>query len=221
MGRRSLPKVDPTLDLSRHLKTLDELPSPWDAVVLFERRAPLEIEVGSGKGLFLASASASNPDRDFLGIEVVHKYARFAASRLAKQELPNARMVAGDALWVFRELLPDASVAAVHVYFPDPWWKKRHHKRRVMNEPFLADVSRVLEPGGALHFWTDVAEYFEQSLELIAQQALLEGPFDVPEREALHTLDYRTHFERRMRLHDEPVYRSLFTKTAAASGNRS
>ncbi len=212
MGRHALRKVDPNLDLLRYFKVLDDLPRPWDRAVLFDRHAPLEIEVGSGKGLFLSNAAEASPDHDFLGIEIATKYARFSAARLAKRTLHNACMVQGDALWVFRELLPEASVAAVHGYFPDPWWKNRHHKRRVMNERFLSDVQRVLEPDGVLHFWTDVAEYFQQSLELIAESTSLEGPFDVAEREATHGLDYRTHFERRMRLQDEPVYRSEFRK---------
>ena len=75
-------------------------------------------------------------------------------------------VVSGDALRVFHELIPDDSLAAVHVYFPDPWWKKRHKKRRVMRESFLRDVERTLQPGGQLHFWTDVEEYFRTTLEL-------------------------------------------------------
>lgn len=212
MGRRALPKIDPTLDVSRHLKTFDELPQPWDASQLFRRTAPLEVEVGSGKGLFLQSAATALPQHNFLGIELAHKYARFAASRLAKRELTNAVVVDGDAQRVFRELIPDASLAAVHVYFPDPWWKKRHHKRRLMNESFIADVERTLEPDGRLHFWTDVREYFELSLELLARFPTLVGPLTVAERPAEHDLDYRTHFERRTRLQQRPVYRGQFRK---------
>lgn len=215
MGRRALPKTDPTLDLSRHLKTFDQLPCPWDARALFGHTAPLEIEVGSGKGLFLRTAAAERPDTDFLGIEVVPKYARFAAAALAKRELSNALVVAGDALRVFKELVPDDSLAAVHVYFPDPWWKKRHRKRRVLNESFLGDVQRTLRPGCTLHFWTDVQEYFTTSLELLASCTALEGPIEVPETVAEHDMAYRTHFERRMRLNDEPIYRAEFRKPLA------
>ena len=82
MGRRSLPRIDPSLDLSRHYLEGDSLPHPFDRQPLFSRVAPLEIEVGSGKGLFLTTASAACPERDFLGIELAHKYARFAAARL-------------------------------------------------------------------------------------------------------------------------------------------
>ncbi len=212
MGRRALPKIDPTLDLSRHLRTIDQLASPWNPAALFARTAPLEIEVGSGKGLFLQNAAAAMPEHDFLGVELAHKYACFAASRLAQHGATNAAVVDGDALRLFRDLIPNDCLAAVHVYFPDPWWKARHHKRRVMTEAFIADVVRTLEVGGRLHFWTDVEEYFRGTLELLAACAELAGTLPVPERPAEHDLDFRTHFERRMRLHGEPVYRSEFVK---------
>jgi tRNA (guanine-N7-)-methyltransferase len=121
-------------------------------------------------------------------------------------------MVHGDAQRLFAELLTDGSLAAVHVYFPDPWWKKRHQKRRVLNERFVRDVERKLEPGGALHYWTDVRERFDATLELIADETRLVGPLDVAERPAEHSLDYRTHFERRTRLANLPVYRAEFQK---------
>jgi tRNA (guanine-N7-)-methyltransferase len=212
MGRRALPKIDPTFDVSRHLKTFDELPRPWNPAALFGRDAPLEVEVGSGKGLFLQSAASAVPEHNFLGIELAHKYARFAASRLAKRELANAVIVDGDGQRVFRELIPNAALATVHVYFPDPWWKKRHHKRRLMNEAFVADVVRTLEPAGRFHFWTDVEDYFITTLELLAKFPALIGPLEVAERPAEHDLDFRTHFERRMRLRELPVFRSEFRK---------
>ena len=212
MGRRALRKIDPTLDLSRHLKTFDELPRPWDAQLLFGRVAPLEVEVGTGKGLFMQSAAQAVAAHNFLGTEIALKYARFAAARLAKHELPNAAVVHGDAQRLFAELLPDDTLATVHVYFPDPWWKKRHHKRRVLSESFVRDVSRTLAPGGAFHVWTDVGEYFDATLELIAAHTYLLGPREVDERQAEHDLDYRTHFERRSRLASQRVYRAEFRK---------
>jgi tRNA (guanine-N7-)-methyltransferase len=212
MPRRALRKLDPRLDLARHYKELEGLPRPWDPRALFGRDAPLVVEVGSGKGLFLAAAAACQPAHNYLGIELALKYARYIGGRLAQRNLSNAVIVHGDALAIFRELLPASSVTAVHVYFPDPWWKKRHKKRRVLNEAFLRDVERTLSPGGSLHFWTDVEEYFDSTLTLIAQVTTFAGPFDVPESAAEHDLDYRTHFERRTRKNQQPVYRAEYRR---------
>jgi tRNA (guanine-N7-)-methyltransferase len=170
------------------------------------------VEVGSGKGLFLRSAAAAYPDVHFLGIEIAKKYAHFAAANLVKRGLTNAVMVAGDAIRIFAELLPSDSLAAVHVYFPDPWWKARHKKRRVMRESFVRDIERTLLPGGSLHFWSDVEEYYQTTLEILAAHTKLQGPLEEPELPAAHDMDYRTHFERRMRLHGESVYRARFLK---------
>lgn len=212
MGRRALRQPDPLLDLSRYLHSLESLPRPLDPTRLFGREAPLEVEVGSGKGLFLAGASRALPDRHFLGCELAGKYARFSAARLARWGVSNAVVVQGDAWRLFRECLLDGAAVAVHVYFPDPWWKKRHKKRRVMNEAFLGDIQRVLTPGGRLHFWTDVREYFDATLDLIARVPGFEGPLVVPASPASHDMDYRTHFERRMRLRELEVFRAEFLR---------
>ncbi len=212
MGRRALRKLDPALDLTDYLKTFDQLPRPWNTSSLFGREGPLQVEVGTGKGLFLRNAAAALPEANFLGFEIAAKYAAFAAAVLAKQNLHNALVVQADALRVFRELLPDGSIQAVHVYFPDPWWKRRHKKRRVMRESFLRDVERTLSSGGVLYFWTDVEEYFHTTLESIAACTALHGPLRTPEIPAGHDMDYRTHFERRMRQTNEPVFRAEYLK---------
>ncbi len=214
MGRRAVPTVDPELDLSDYLKTLEQLPQPWDSNALFGTDAPLEVEVGSGKGLFLQNVASSTPERNFLGIEVARKYARFTASRLARLSLSNAVMVSCDGHRLFKERIPDQSLAGVHVYFPDPWWKRRHRRRRVLTPDFLAEIARTLLPGGTFHFWTDVEEYFLTTLRLIDAVASLEGPEAVAERVAEHDLDYLTHFERRKRQESLPIFRAIFTKIA-------
>jgi tRNA (guanine-N7-)-methyltransferase len=98
MGRRALRKIDPSLDLSRHFREAADLPPVFDPAALFENTQPLEVEVGSGKGLFLAAAAGGRPDHSFLGIEIGRKYARYAAAKLAKQASANAMMICGDAL---------------------------------------------------------------------------------------------------------------------------
>lgn len=212
MGRRALRNIDTSLDLSRHLLSFDDFPQPWNSAAMFGRSAPLEVELGTGKGLFISTAAAACPQHNFLGIEVAARYARFAAAKLAKRKLSNGRVAHCDGLRFFRELLIDSSVRAVHIYFPDPWWKKRHHKRRVMTTAFVRDAERVLESNGRLHFWTDVKDYFDEALHVIAKATALAGPVPVAQRAAEHHLDYRTHFERRVRLNGKPVYRAEFQK---------
>jgi tRNA (guanine-N7-)-methyltransferase len=222
MGRRALRKLDPRIDLSRHLCRLEDFSAPanpagehaaFDPQALFPAAAPLEIEVGSGKGLFLLNASLANPGHNFLGVELAHRYAEYCAARLARHEAANARMMSGDGVRLFRELLPAGCAQAVHVYFPDPWWKQRHHKRRVMTGGFVRDIERVLTPGGSLHFWTDVEAYYLGTLELIAQHTRLGDPLPVAEPTPAHDLDYRTNFERRKRRDGLPIYRSEFRKS--------
>jgi tRNA (guanine-N7-)-methyltransferase len=223
MGRRALPKIDPQLDLTGYLWKFEELPRPWNAVCVFERIAPLEVEVGSGKGMFLCQASMAQPQHDFLGIEIAIKYAHFSAARLAKLGVPNAAVVHGDALLVFAEIFPENLLHTVHIYFPDPWWKKRHRKRRVIRESFLADLYRTLKPGGTVHFWTDVQTYFEESRALFRQGGFLEkwaaselrAPSQAegePIPEGQPPPGYQTHFERRMRLQAVPVFKAIFEK---------
>lgn len=213
MPRRQVRRPDKTIDLSGVLREVDALPEQLTSQSLWDNDRPLEVEVGSGKGLFLATASGERVEHNFLGIEIARPYAMTAAARVLRAGRENVRMIPGDAGPLFASRVPDQSLAAVHVYFPDPWWKKKHKKRRVLNEAFLRSISRTLAPGGRFHFWTDVLEYFETVLELAAMVVPELGP-PIPEEaaEAEHDLDYRTHFERRSRQHSIPVYRVYWAK---------
>ncbi len=212
MGRRALGKWDKTLDLSKHLVLWDDLPSIWSQRPMFDVSQPLEVEIGTGKGLFLKNAAIAVPERNFLVIEISRKYARFSAAKLARHDLKNACVVHADGQRVFCENIPTDALVAVHIYFPDPWWKKRHHKRRIMTESFVGEIARTLKPGGRLHFWTDVAQVFQNALEVLANESALSGPEKVVPQEAEHDLDYRTHFERRMRLSGVEIHRVEFIK---------
>jgi tRNA (guanine-N7-)-methyltransferase len=213
MPRRPPKKPDPTVDLADHLLSLADLPAVCDPAGIFPRAAPVELEVGSGKGLFLSAASAARPDRNFLGIEIAGGYARLCAGKLAAAAAANARIIHGDAQRLLRDHLRAVCLEAIHVYFPDPWWKARHRKRRVLSEPFLVEAGRVLVPGGRLHVWTDVEEYFLESLELAAATGLFGPPEKEPALPAAHDLDYRTHFERRTRLAGAPVWRAVLRRS--------
>jgi len=209
MPRRAPKKPAPSVDLSTHLLILGNLPESLDPRSVFPSNQPVELEVGSGKGLFLRSASAAHPTTNFLGIEIAAGYARMCAGRLAVAGGTNARIIHGDAQRLVRSMLPDASLAAIHVYFPDPWWKARHRKRRVLSEPFLQHAGRVLVPGGRLHVWTDVEDYFTEAMETARQIGRFSEPEEEPALPAEHDLDYRTHFERRTRMAGQPVWRAV------------
>lgn len=215
MGRRALPKLDPRVTFSPWMIALPPDPKRLDVEDYFGRSAELEIEVGSGKGLFLLNAAVQWPERNFLGIEISLKYARFAAYRAAQRSLTNVRVVHADGVATFRDYLGDQIASAVHVYFPDPWWKARHRKRRLMQPTFVRDIDRVLKPGGTLHFWTDVEEYFQSACDLVRETVAWRAQ-PVGESVAQHDMDYRTHFERRMRRHDHPVFRGRFVKPPAS-----
>lgn len=118
-----------------------------------ERR--FEIEIGSGKGTFLVQQAAIHPEVNFLGIEWAGEFYRYAADRMRRRGLENVRMLHADASEFIHYRCPDAIAAVVHLYFSDPWPKKRHHKRRVVQDRFLVEVHRVLERDGELRLVTD------------------------------------------------------------------
>lgn len=213
MPRSPVKRPSSKVDLSRVLRDADDLPSVISSESLFGNDRPLEVEVGSGKGLFMATASQGNAQHNFLGIEIMSKYAAHSAGRLHRAGATNAMMISGNAEPLFAGRIDPGSLEAVHVYFPDPWWKKRHRKRRVLNQTSIPNYSRALRVGGRLHFWTDVLDYFEETIEMIAEITPELGvPIPEEEIESTHDLDYRTHFERRSRIHHIPVYRVRYQK---------
>lgn len=121
---------------------------------------PFELEIGSGKGTFLVQQGALQPDTNFLGIEWAKEFASYAADRIRRRGMDNVRLLCADATEFLRWRVPDGICRVIHLYFSDPWPKRRHHKRRVVRDRFLADAHRVLEPGGELRIVTDHDEYW-------------------------------------------------------------
>ncbi len=202
----------PLEELAPYLLAVPDPPRPLDWAAVFGNDHPVEIEVGFGKGLFLVNAAQAMPGVNFLGIEIVRKYQLLAAGRMAKRGLRHVRLVKADARLFLRDCVPAGSVQAVHVYFPDPWWKKRHWKRRVFTPEFAGQCTRILRPGGRLHLVTDVADYFAVMQELLARHTPLTALPLPPVNEPAHDLDYLTNFERKFRKEGRPIYRGLYEK---------
>jgi tRNA (guanine-N7-)-methyltransferase len=177
---------------------------------LFGNTKAVEIEVGFGKGLFLVNSAVERPDTNFLGIEIIRKYELYAASRIAGRKLPNAKTCCADAKLIFETYIPPASVSAVHVYFPDPWWKKRHKKRLLMAEEFVRLIAQILVPEGVFHFATDVPDYYAWVQETMALVPALVPLGPPPEVEPTHDMDYLTNFERRFRKIGKPIHRNRY-----------
>lgn len=171
----------------------------WEEI--FGASRPVEIEIGCGKGAFLLALARAHPERSFLGLEVQGRWVRLVRERLEEAPLENVRVYKADASIVIPHFVRDASVAAVHVSFPDPWWKRRHAKRRLITPAFARELRRVLEPGGVVWLATDVAERYRAMLD-----ALAAGGLEVERLEHRAEGLPETNFERKYRLQGRPMY---------------
>jgi tRNA (guanine-N7-)-methyltransferase len=146
----------------------------FDPAALFGREAPLEVEIGSGRARFLVAAARDNPAHDFLGLERSLSYYRVCRERVARAGLANARVLRADGR-MFAESLKPGSVRAFHVYFPDPWPKKKQRKRRLLDAVTLDLLANRLEPEGTLRIATDYAGYGQAIRSLLESVPALEG----------------------------------------------
>jgi len=205
---RQLPKTSlfPWLRRNHEIDT-----SPINWAEFFEHDQPVELDIGCGRGLFTWHASEANPGTNFVGIELAYKEAKRAADKLFKRKLPNARIVAGDVREFLEKYVQPESVAAAHVYFPDPWWKARHAERRLMDEPLLQAIARVLRPGGELFVQTDVEERAAQYLERISACAEFQR---TTETGYIDANPYGAQSNRESRAIEDglPIYRLLFRR---------
>ncbi len=181
--------------------------APLDMVTLFGNDHPVVLEIGSGKGRFLLATAMERPDVNVLGIEKSLHYHRFIRDRFLKRDLRNIRLINHDAFVVLQKMLPDASIAEVHIYFPDPWPKKRERKRRIIRPEVLTEIRRVLTESGSGIYVTDHEEYFESAAPLVEAafprtERRIPGPDDPP----------RTNYEAKYREEGRAIFEIRFWK---------
>jgi tRNA (guanine-N7-)-methyltransferase len=148
---------------------------PLDFDRLFGRPARRILEIGFGMGETTARIAAGHPQHDYLAIEVHTPGVGSLLARIAGAGLTNLRVIQHDAVEVVRDMIPPGSLDGVHIFFPDPWPKKRHHKRRLIQPPFVALLASRMKPGAYLHVATDWEDYAQQILEALTNEPLLEN----------------------------------------------
>ena len=173
---------------------------------LFGNDNPVILEIGSGKGRFLIGTATERPDLNLIGIEKSLHYYRVIRDRILKRHLRNIRLINHDAFLVMREMLPEASISEIHVYFPDPWPRGKEKKRRIIRPDVLEQMKRVLVDGGSGIYVTDHQEYFEEAAPHVEaafrSERRIPGPDDPP----------RTNYEAKYRAEGRPIYEIRFWK---------
>ncbi|GIX44484.1 MAG: hypothetical protein KatS3mg130_0892 [Candidatus Sumerlaea sp.] len=181
---------------------LPDLTRPLDFQQMFQREAPVELEIGSGRGDFLISYAKLRRDVNLLGIERKLVIVRRAANKISRANIRNVRLVSGEVFYLLQHYFPPQSLHAIHCYFPDPWPKKRHAKRRLFQPGVLDAFARVLRPSASVFVRTDVASYFDVIRQLFREDSRY-VPID-PDPALLQCL---TGFERRFIQIGKPIYR--------------
>lgn len=186
---------------------VEDLDGKMDFDRIFGRPGPIHIEIGSGKGTFLLGQATAQPGGNFLGIEWARKYYRYAVDRIGRWGLTNVRIIRTDAAGFIAEFVPDDSVDCFHIYFPDPWPKKRHHKRRLICPTNLEQLIRCLRQSGQIRIATDHVDYFEQIKIVLSERrdSLEEIDFIKPAGTESGELT-GTNFERKYIKDQRPIY---------------
>jgi tRNA (guanine-N7-)-methyltransferase len=181
-----------------------------DPGALFQRPAPLEIEIGAGRGDFILARAAAMPERNFLAVELAATIAQLMAVRAGRSGLENLRVVRMDARTLVNLMLPAGSVDAFHIYFPDPWPKERHIKHRLFTPWFVASLKRKLRADATLFVATDVAEYAQDIFAMLNDSGFAQIEAAVPGAE-------QTGFARRFRAMGKPIYVGAFVDRHAGN----
>ena len=203
MAGKKVIKDYPDISLNQ-----EDLDGKVDFESIFGRKAPVHIEVGSGKGTFLVSEAKAHPENNYLGIEWANKYYRYAVDRIGRWGFENVRIIRTDAAYFFAEHIPDSSVSWFHIYFPDPWPKARHHKRRLICEKNMQQIILCLQTGGVINLATDHAGYFEQMREVMEAEFEKGTLEQIPFTRAAGAKDGETvgtNFERKYLVEGRPI----------------
>jgi tRNA (guanine-N7-)-methyltransferase len=202
----------PTVDLHPYFRTVDEIDGVISWPEFFGNDHPVELDIGCGRGKFLVESTIARPETNWLGVELDYSEGRRGASRIAKRALPNGRVVGGDAREFLAKKVAPHSVEAAHVYFPDPWWKRKHKKRRLFTDEFADQLATVVRHGGYVHSWSDVEDYFEVIAALMNHHAEFRPLTPPPEPEGADDLDYLTGFHRSRKKAGCTIYRGLWQR---------
>ena len=186
------------------------LQGPVDWTAVYGRPGPLVVEIGCGGGRALLNMALARPAENFLGVELCGEYYRMAHARANKRRVENVRVIVAEAQYLLACFFPDRCVQEYHIYFPDPWPKKRHHKRRLFNPPFCAQLRRTLLPGGVLYVATDDQEYYAEIEPLLREALAVEPHPGVWEEAPLG----RTNFEVKYMAAGRPIYRLVARRPA-------
>ena len=191
----------------------EDLDGRIDFVRIFGRPGPAHIEIGTGRATFLLNQAKAQPDVNFLGIEWAGKYYRYAVDRIGRWKLTNVRIIRTDAAQFLADFIIDNSIDCFHIYFPDPWPKKRHHKRRFFCPDNFEQLLRCLKPGGSIKVATDYAEYFDVITDIIkANNSRLEPTDFLPTAGADQGEWVGTNFERKYLKEQRPIYTTAVRK---------
>jgi tRNA (guanine-N7-)-methyltransferase len=183
---------------------------PLDLGAVFRRSAPTVLEIGFGMGETTAAIAQAHPENNYLGIEVHSPGVGGLLKLIAERGLINVRIVQHDAVAVVEHMIAPGTLAGVHIFFPDPWPKKRHHKRRLIRPPFVHVLASCLAPGGYLHLATDWEDYAQQMLDVLNQEPLLVNT--VPDYAPRPDQRPLTKFEQRGRKLGHPVWDLVYRR---------
>lgn len=200
------------IDLRPYFIALDEVQGIVDWTEVFGNSNPVELDIGCGRGKFLFDSVTGHPEKNWMGLELDFTEGRHGAKRLAKRSVPNGRIVGGDAKQFLSNHVQPHSVAACHVYFPDPWWKRKHARRRLFTDEFANLLARVTMHGGFVHSWSDVGEYFEVISSLMNHHPEFVAMEPPPEPEGKDENDFLTGYHRRGRRMGSDIHRGLWQR---------